>query len=107
MPVVDRRGPQSEGERAANDSLMTEGHCDDRIWVTADGDEIPFEDLHRAHLARIIKMMRRELLAVHTGGWPQGEQAGYALDDAVMQREAELEALEGEQTRRLDEAFPE
>ena len=81
-------------------------HIDDDVWVTADGDEIPYTELSHGHLASIVKMIRRELLQVHTGMWPQGEMAQDALESAIDQREDELTQLEAEQERRREVAFP-
>lgn len=79
---------------------------DEEIWITADGTEIPYSDLTHGHLKAIIRMRRRQLREAYGGPWPNGEQAGYALEDAINQADAELEALEAEQQRRRDEAFP-
>lgn len=100
------------GERAMNDLLVA--GCDDdpgaclepEVWITADEQEIAYCDLTHGHLAAIIKMINRELLAVHTGGWPQGEQAAWHLESLVSQREGELEDLEAEQARRREAQFP-
>ncbi|KKL80034.1 hypothetical protein LCGC14_2008820, partial [marine sediment metagenome] len=63
-------------------------------------------ELSHGHLASIVKMIRRELLQVHTGMWPQGEMAQDALESAIDQREDELTQLEAEQERRREVAFP-
>ncbi len=97
---------QTEAERAEIDLLMAEGYLDDEVWVTAKGEMIPHRDLTHGHLATIVKMITRELFSAHTGMWPQGEQAQWALENAIGQREDELAQLEAEQQRRRDEAFP-
>lgn len=104
----------NEGERAEADMLLAtlpqddpgSHFFDEDVWCTADGVAIPFDELTHGHLAAIIKMIQRELHQAQTGYWPNGEQAGYALEDAIRQRESELEALEAEKARRRAEAFP-
>ena len=73
---------------------------EDNIWNTADGEEIPYHELTDRHLHNIINWLRRNISEVHSGYWPQGEQAGYALEDSLSQAEGVLEELEAERDSR-------
>ncbi len=72
----------------------------DNIWETADGEEIPYYELTDRHLQNVINYLRRQISQVYSGGWPQGEQAGYALESDLSQAEGVLEELEAERDSR-------
>ncbi len=102
----------SSGEQQRADQLLAGvaddpgAALDDDVWVTADGDEIPYTELSHGHLASIIKMIQRELLQAHTGMQPSGEGAQDAFESEIGQREDELTQLEAERERRREVAFP-
>jgi hypothetical protein len=65
------------------------------IWLTADGEEIPYSCLSDVHLKNIIRMLSQQISEAYLGYWPDSDsEAYYYFEQGINRAEAELEALE-------------
>lgn len=69
-----------------------------KIWITRDGQEIPYDQLDDGHLMNIIAMIRRRVDALNAHRMARGLKTRRARDVVP-----DLADLEAERDRRLDE----
>lgn len=70
-------------------------------WETKEGQEIAYHDLEDSHLRNVIRHMQRQSAGANNALiYVNGEQAEYALQDALSHIESELDDLLQECDRR-------
>lgn len=71
----------------------------EETWTTKEGQVIPYKKLEDSHLARIIRMLRRNISIVGRT-YPQGEIAQDCAEQYIDQADDTLDGLEAEAARR-------